>query len=92
MLKPAVTTSLLELLEPIQKEFRQNKAWQDIEQKAYPSEQAKKKVKKVKNLGTRFPGTANQIETMPDGHVEGRDKDEIDLAKGVKNIDTNKTV
>lgn len=89
MLKPAVTTSLLELLEPIQKEFKQNKAWQDIEQKAYPSEQGKKKERRVRNLGTRFPGAANQIETMPDGHVEGRDQDGINLARGVGNIDIN---
>lgn len=89
MLKPAVITGLLELLEPIQKEFKESKDWQDIEQKAYPSEQARKKEKKVKNLGTRFPGAANQVETKPDGHVEGPGKDEIDVAKGVKDLDTN---
>ncbi len=92
MLKPAVTAGLLELLGPIQKEFKESKEWQDIEQKAYPSEQTKKKEKKVKNLGTRFPGAANQVETKPDGHIEGPNKDVTDLAKGVRNLDTNGTV
>lgn len=89
MLKPAVTSALLELLDPIQKEFKESREWQDIEQKAYPSDQAKKKEKKVKNLGTRFPGAVKQIDTKPDGHVEGPSKDEVDLAKDMKTLDVN---
>lgn len=88
MLKPAVTSALLDLLEPIQKAFRESKDWQDIEQKAYPPEQAKKKEKKVKNLGTRFPNGGNQVGTKADGHNKGPSKDEIDLINGVSNLDT----
>jgi hypothetical protein len=76
-LKPAVTQALNALLEPVQKEFKANQAWQDIEQKAYPPPPVVKKEKKVKNKGTFHP--KRNVEAKPDGHVEGEDKAKVDV-------------
>ena len=81
MLKPAASDALIELLKPIQDEFQKSEEWKDIEKKAYPPPPAKKKEKKVKNLGTRFPGATKEVEAKPDGHVEGNSKSQIELAK-----------
>lgn len=79
LLKPAVTAALMDLLAPIQAEFQASKEWQEIEQKAYPPPPSeKKKVKKPKDKGSRHPGA----QAMPDGHIEGQEKSEIDLALG----------
>ncbi|KAL8831539.1 MAG: hypothetical protein Q9191_000817 [Dirinaria sp. TL-2023a] len=79
LLKPAVTAALMDLLAPIQAEFRASKEWQDVEQKAYPpAPSEKKKVKKPKDKGSRHPG----VQAMPDGHVEGKAKGQVDLAIG----------
>ncbi|KAG8532657.1 uncharacterized protein KY384_002534 [Bacidia gigantensis] len=78
-LKPAVANALLDLLAPIQEEFKSSQEWQSIEQKAYPPPEVKKKEKKAKKLGTRFPGGARGIEAKADGHVEGKGKTEVDL-------------
>ena len=53
-----MTDALNSLLEPIQAEFKASKEWQEVEQKAYPQDppEVKKKPKKEKNLGSRFPG------------------------------------
>ena len=80
LLKPAVTAALLDLLAPIQAEMKGSKEWQDIEQKAYPPPPSQKKVKKPKDKGSRHPG----VHAMPDGHVEGNGKDEVDLAGGAQ--------
>jgi len=90
-LKPAVTDALLEILAPIRKTFDETKDWQEVEQKAYPPPPApEKKQKKVKNLGTRFPGAkggekaeaANgSIEVQADGHVEGPKAQEVSVGK-----------
>ena len=79
-LKPAVTNALLELLAPIQAEFKDSQEWQDIQLKAYPQQEVKKKEKKVKNLGSRFPGANKDVETQPDGHVEGKAAETTSLA------------
>ncbi|KAL9100783.1 MAG: hypothetical protein Q9163_003879 [Psora crenata] len=95
-LKPAVTEALLELLDPVQKEFASSHGWQDIEKKAYPSPETKKKEKKAKNLGTKFPGGAKNVEAKADGHVEGKGKDQVDTAAGAEdamahlNVKTNR--
>lgn len=78
LLKPAVTSALLELLAPIQAEFQASSEWQAIEQKAYPPPPSQKKVKKAKDKGSRHPG----VQAMPDGHVEGWEKEGVDLAGG----------
>ncbi|RGP60711.1 tyrosyl-trna synthetase [Fusarium longipes] len=53
-LKAAVTEGLLALMNPIQADYQASKEWQEVTVKAYPP--PVKKEKKVKNLGTRFPG------------------------------------
>ncbi len=78
LLKPAVTAALLELLAPIQAEFQASSEWQATEQKAYPPAPSQKKAKKAKDKGSRHPG----VQAMPDGHVEGRGKGEVDLSGG----------
>ena len=81
MLKPAATDALIELLRPIQDEFQKSEEWKEVEKKAYPPPPpTKKKEKKVKNLGTRFPGATKEVEAKPDGHVEGNSKSQVDLA------------
>ncbi|KAK3724355.1 Tyrosine--tRNA ligase cytoplasmic [Vermiconidia calcicola] len=89
-LKPAVTDALLEILTPIRKVYEEDKAWQEVEQKAYPPPPAPEKKKKVKNLGTRFPGakgsekaaaTNGSVEAKADGHVEGPNAQEVSVGK-----------
>lgn len=89
MLKPAVTNALLELLQPIQEEFTKSQEWQDIEKKAFPPAEIKKKEKKVKDRGSKFPGAVREVEAMPDGHVEGRAKDKVNLASGAEEAVAN---
>jgi tyrosyl-tRNA synthetase len=91
-LKPAVTEALLEILGPIRKAFEESKEWQEVETKAYPPPPPEpKKAKKVKNLGTGFPGkkpegAANgSVEAKPDGHVEGEGAHEVSV--GVSKLD-----
>jgi tyrosyl-tRNA synthetase len=89
-LKPAMTDALLELVNPIRQSFEGNKEWQDVEQKAYPPPPAPEKKKKVKNLGTRFPGAkpgkeANGgVEAKPDGSVEGPGAEEVSVGKSAE--------
>ena len=83
LLKPAVTNALLELLAPIQEEFQKSHEWQEIASKAYPIAEVKKKEKKAKNLGSRYPGAVANVKTKPDGHVEGEDGQGTNLANGV---------
>ena len=58
LLKPAVSKALNALLAPIQTAYQESKEWQEITLKAYPPEDKKKKEKKVKNKGSRYPGGA----------------------------------
>ncbi|MCJ1248767.1 hypothetical protein MMC30_005986 [Trapelia coarctata] len=83
LLKSGVSGALLELLEPIQAEFQASSEWQEIEKKAYPPPEVKKKEKKAKDKGSKHPG-AKAIEAKPDGHVEGAGKDEVNLASGAE--------
>lgn len=55
LIKPAVTEALQALLAPVQAAYQASAEWQEITTKAYPPEE-KKKEKKVKNKGTRYPG------------------------------------
>ncbi|KAK5117154.1 hypothetical protein LTR85_008922 [Meristemomyces frigidus] len=91
-LKPAVTEALLEILGPIRKTFTESKDWQAIEQRAYPPPPAPEKKKKVKNLGSRFPGgkgadakeNGAPIEAKADGHVEGEGAQEVSVGKSAE--------
>ncbi|KAK3685178.1 tyrosyl-tRNA synthetase [Podospora appendiculata] len=58
LLKPAISKALNELMAPIQAAFQASKEWQEVTLKAYPVEDKKKKVKKVKDKGTRYPAGA----------------------------------
>jgi tyrosyl-tRNA synthetase len=90
LLKSGVTNALITLLEPIQAEFQSSKEWQEIEKKAYPPPETKKKEKKVKDKGSKHPG-AKAVEAKPDGHVEGAGKDQVNLSSGaeaaIQNLD-----
>ncbi|KAL8797706.1 MAG: hypothetical protein Q9195_000058 [Heterodermia aff. obscurata] len=78
LLKPAVTAALLELLAPVQAEFEASEEWRETEKKAYPPPEEKKKKKEKKDKGTRHPG----VQVLPDGHVEGNVKDQVNLGAG----------
>ncbi|MCJ1253548.1 hypothetical protein MMC24_001360 [Lignoscripta atroalba] len=84
LLKSGVTSALLALLEPIQADFQASPEWQEIEKKAYPPPETKKKEKKVKDKGSKHPGPVKGVEVQPDGHVEGKRKDEVNLATGAE--------
>ena len=90
-LKPAVASALNQLLAPIQEEYQLTPAWKDVTEKAYPPPELKKKEKKVKNLGTRFPGGSKDVEAKPDGQIEGIGKDKVNVTTGaeeaIKNLD-----
>lgn len=88
-LKPAVTDALLELIGPIKAAFDANEEWQAVEKKAYPPPVVQAKVKKVRKLGTKFPGaksaettdTPDKVEAQPDGHLEGPGSVEMAVGK-----------
>jgi tyrosyl-tRNA synthetase len=80
LLKSSVTTALINLLAPIQAEFQASQAWQEVEQKAYPSAQPEKKKKKEKkDKGSKYPGAAARVTAQPDGSVEGPGKEKVDV-------------
>lgn len=67
----------------MQAEFKASKEWQEVEQKAYPPPEVKKKPKKEKNLGDRFPGIARD-QVKPDDKVqEEQNKHEENLVTGL---------
>lgn len=78
-LKPAVATALNELLAPVQEEYASTPEWREVTEKAYPPPETKKKEKKAKNLGSKFPGSKKPVEAKPDGHIEGKGKEEVNL-------------
>lgn len=81
LLKPAIIAALHRLLAPIQEEFTSSTEWQEIEKKAYPVEEPKKKVKKVKNKGTRHPGAAKESEKEAEEGKEIKDATQEDVGK-----------
>ncbi|PWY94243.1 tyrosyl-tRNA synthetase [Aspergillus sclerotioniger CBS 115572] len=56
LLKPAVAAALASLMAPIQKAYQDSLDWQEITLKAY-SPAVQKKQKKVKDKGSRYPGS-----------------------------------
>jgi tyrosyl-tRNA synthetase len=64
LLKNSVSKALVDLLAPIQEEYRASASWQEVEKKAYPSAEPVKKKKTPKDKGSRYPGAAkaNAIE------------------------------
>ncbi|KAK0727783.1 hypothetical protein B0T26DRAFT_748085 [Lasiosphaeria miniovina] len=69
LLKPAISTALNAILAPIQAAYQASSEWQEITTKAYPAEDKKKKQKKVKGKGSRYPGAGK--EGGPDGKTDG---------------------
>lgn len=55
-LKLGVADKINELLAPIRAEFETNEQFQEAEKKGYPVEKPKEKKKKVKKIGTKYPG------------------------------------
>lgn len=95
-----MTTALNELLAPIQDAYASSAEWQELNEQAYPSVEVKK-VKKVKNKGSRHPGSTPgnatpQVEAQADGSVEGQDKAQVDLAstgtEALQGLNLNKQV
>ncbi|KAL8716007.1 MAG: hypothetical protein Q9220_000674 [cf. Caloplaca sp. 1 TL-2023] len=84
LLKPAIIKALIDLLRPIQEEYDRSPEWQEIANKAYPPPEVKKNEKKVKDRGTRFPGAKGGIEAKPDGHIEGKSKNRVNLGIGAE--------
>lgn len=85
LLKSAVTKALCALLAPIQSTYESSKEWQELAMQAYPPEDIKKPKKQKKDKGSRYPGATSgsatpRVEAQPDGSVEGRDKEQVDLA------------
>ncbi|EER35599.1 tyrosyl-tRNA synthetase [Candida tropicalis MYA-3404] len=62
-LKSGVADKINELLAPIRAEFETNEEFQEAEKKGYPVEKPKEKKKKVKKIGTRYPGAVAKEET-----------------------------
>ncbi|KAJ5784569.1 tyrosyl-tRNA synthetase [Penicillium pulvis] len=60
LLKPAVAAGLVSLMAPIQAAYEASPEWQEITLRAYPPPVVQKKVKKVKDKGSRFPGAPTQ--------------------------------
>ncbi|KAL8675667.1 MAG: hypothetical protein Q9224_007423, partial [Gallowayella concinna] len=79
LLKPAIIKALQDLLQPLQAEYEASVEWQEIANKAYPPPEVKKKDKKAKDRGTKFPGAKGGVEAKPDGHVEGNAQDQVNL-------------
>ncbi|EAW12929.1 tyrosine--tRNA ligase TYS1 [Aspergillus clavatus NRRL 1] len=60
LLKPAVADALAELMAPIRAAYEASAEWQEITLKAYPPPAPKKKEKKQKDKGSRYPGAKPQ--------------------------------
>ena len=95
VLKSGVSKALCDFLAPIQEEYRSNKEWQEIEALAYPVEQpVKKEKRKPKNKGTMYPGGSKaNVTAQPDGHVEGPDKEQVEVGatpeEAIKKLQVN---
>ena len=89
LLKAGATTALVDLLAPIQAEFLASQEWQEVEKKAYPPAEPVKKKKQAKDKGSRHPGA---VKAQPDGSVEGKDKQDIDVGKSTEEAMSNLAV
>ncbi|KAG7662736.1 TYS1 [[Candida] subhashii] len=72
-LKSGVADKINELLAPIRADYESNQEFQDAQKNGYPVEKPKqeKKVKKVKNKGSKYPGaTKSQEEPQPEKQTE----------------------
>ncbi|KAF2403235.1 tyrosyl-tRNA synthetase [Trichodelitschia bisporula] len=68
LLKPAISSALIELMKPIQEAYNSSPEWQANQRQAYPPpEEKKKKVKKDK--GNRYPGGAKPEVPAPNAEA-----------------------
>jgi tyrosyl-tRNA synthetase len=88
-LKAAVTEGILALMNPIQADYQASKEWQEVTLKAYPP--PVKKEKKVKNLGTRFPGAKGAKGAKGGDAAEVTKKAEDLTIKDVQETEANPT-
>ena len=91
LLKAGVTAALVNLLEPIQRDFQASPEWQDIEKKAYPPAEPVKKKKQPKDRGSKHPG-AGAIKAQPDGSIEGQGKEKVEVGTGAEEAMENLAV
>lgn len=70
-LKAGVTDKINELLEPIRTAFEESKEFQAAAADGYPVEVKEKKVKKVKNKGTQYPGKVSAASEKNSLSVDG---------------------
>lgn len=93
LLKAGVADTLNAILAPIQADFQADKEWQEALEAGYPSEQPekKKKDKKPKDKGSRYPGGAS-IKTNPDGTVEGPGAEKVNVGESVQDAMKNLAV
>ncbi|KAK9859761.1 hypothetical protein MYU51_014057 [Penicillium brevicompactum] len=80
ILKPAVSAAMVSLMAPIQAAYEASADWQEITLKAYPPPVVHKKVKKVKDRGSRFPG-AKQENAKPEEAKPAEDAPTEQLAQ-----------
>lgn len=89
MLKAGVSEALNSVLAPIQKEFQADTEWQKVLEEGYPDQEGKKKKdKKPKDKGSRYPG----VKTNPDGTVEGPGAEKVKLGESVEDAMKNLAV
>ena len=93
LLKSGVSDTLNGILAPIQAEFQADKEWQQALEEGYPTEQPekKKKDKKPKDKGSRYPGGA-KVTTNPDGTIEGPDAEKVNIGESVEDALSNLAV
>ncbi|KAJ5954948.1 hypothetical protein N7501_009227 [Penicillium viridicatum] len=65
LLKPAVSAGMVALMAPIHAAYTASAEWQEVTLKAYPPPVVQKKVKKVKDRGSRFPGAKQEEAAQP---------------------------
>lgn len=84
-LKTGVADAIIELLEPIRKEFEASPEFQEAQAKGYPVAQPEKtkKVKKPKNKGSRYPGAQKQDGSEP---VQDGKNTVQEVVEKVKNV------
>ncbi|KAJ9608769.1 Tyrosine--tRNA ligase cytoplasmic [Cladophialophora chaetospira] len=87
LLKGGASDALVDLLAPIQEEFKASPDWQEIEKKAYPPAEPAKKKKQPKDKGSKYPG--GTVAAKPDGSVEGEGKAKVDVGKSAEKAMSN---
>ena len=75
-----MASALNELLAPIQEAYKASSEWQEATAKAYPPPE--KKVKKVKDRGSRFPGAKKEGGAGGEVALEVREKEKGEEKEG----------